>query len=201
MDEQVKEQTSDNPLQMPKEQAAAVCVQGQEQDKTDGGFFGKFRTKEQLVEAYNSLEAEFTRRSQRIKELETAAAQNKEEEKWAKRVAELTEKYPAAKELTAEIGEYIAEKKELIEDEGCLEKALLAVLSVKFGGKAEPEKAAVKPLATLRERAESAYKQTDEALLVPYVLPPGGELPTAPRIKPQSVKEAGDLARKLLKEV
>lgn len=39
-----------------------------------GGEYGKFKDLESLLKAYDSLEAEFTRRSQRLKELERGAA-------------------------------------------------------------------------------------------------------------------------------
>ena len=53
-----------------KEESAAV--QGAEAQKTEGtaAAFGKFKSADALLNAYNSLEAEFTRRSQRLRELE-----------------------------------------------------------------------------------------------------------------------------------
>lgn len=38
--------------------------------------FGKFKSADALLQAYNSLQSEFTRRSQRLKELENDAARN-----------------------------------------------------------------------------------------------------------------------------
>ena len=49
--------------------AAAEMVEGGMQ-----GTYGKFKTVDALLSAYDSLEAEFTRRSQRLKELEREAA-------------------------------------------------------------------------------------------------------------------------------
>ncbi|MDD3947742.1 MAG: hypothetical protein PHI19_07890 [Clostridia bacterium] len=178
------------------------------QDKAEGNSYGKFKTKEGLLEAYNSLEAEFTRRSQRIKELESLFNTREAEEKWNKKVGELTEKYPVAKQFTAEIGEVIAEKKELLEDENCLEKALLAVLSTRYQApapiKTDTEKDKPKPhtvISTVREKAEAELKNNSQTVSVPKVFPPGGELPAAPRVHASTVREAGDLARKLLKTV
>ena len=39
-------------------------------ESESGSLLGKFQSKEALLKAYNNLEAEFTRRSQRLKELE-----------------------------------------------------------------------------------------------------------------------------------
>ena len=52
-----------------------------EDDKVETRAYGKFNSGEELLAAYNSLEKEFTRRSQRIKELEKeieAAAKQEE---------------------------------------------------------------------------------------------------------------------------
>lgn len=47
------------------------AAQGAEARQQEGAAaFGKFRSAEALLNAYNSLEAEFTRRSQRLRELE-----------------------------------------------------------------------------------------------------------------------------------
>ena len=47
------------------------AAQGAEARQHEGAAaFGKFRSAEALLNAYNSLEAEFTRRSQRLRELE-----------------------------------------------------------------------------------------------------------------------------------
>lgn len=181
-----------------------VCPSGQDTqgDKAEGNSYGKFKTKEGLVDAYNSLEAEFTRRSQRIRELEGQLNNRTAEEKWNNKVGELTAKYPVAKELTAEIAEYIGAKKELLEDENCLEKALLAVLSQRY---TSPKESGAKKPAENTARAPAANASVGERALsylcdvsMPEILPQGGELPAAPRVRPKSVREAGDMARKLL---
>ena len=63
------------------EQVSAMTSQAVETDEVkgeDGGIsYGKFKSAEALLSAYNSLQAEFTKRCQRIKELEKDA--NKED--------------------------------------------------------------------------------------------------------------------------
>ena len=48
------------------------AAQGAEAQKEEGavGSFGKFKSADALLNAYNSMEAEFTSRSQRLRELE-----------------------------------------------------------------------------------------------------------------------------------
>lgn len=47
-----------------------------EQGSAEPSPFGKFKSADALLQAYNSLQSEFTRRSQRLKELENDAARN-----------------------------------------------------------------------------------------------------------------------------
>ncbi len=69
----------ENVTQMEIAEMPAV-EQGAEAQKEVGskttGEFGKFQSADALLQAYNSLQAEFTRRSQRLKELEKSTAQN-----------------------------------------------------------------------------------------------------------------------------
>jgi len=195
------EQSQDSPLTA---QAEANVSGDTPKDKAEGDSFGRFKTKEELIEAYNSLQSEFTKRCQRIKELEAAVNNRELEEKWQKKVDELTEKYPIAANYAKEIGEYIARKKELINDDNCLEKALLAVMAAKGTVESAPLKDAGSgadakdgPVMSLRDRAEHELSRATEP--VPKILPPGGELPVAPRVTPKSIREAGEIAKKLLK--
>ena len=62
-----------------------ITAQGVQTQVTEGAAeeisLGKFKDVKSLLSAYNSLEAEFTKRCQRIKELEGAAVTDKAEEK------------------------------------------------------------------------------------------------------------------------
>lgn len=64
-------------MELENEQtAAAAHTAGAEKvNGEEGGqvSYGKFKSAEALLSAYNSLQAEFTKRCQRLKELETAA--------------------------------------------------------------------------------------------------------------------------------
>lgn len=165
-----------------KEQAIPGSAEGKPGgEKAGEDSFGKFKNKEGLLEAYGLLEAEFTRRSQRIKELEAELTKREKEEKWEKKVKKFTEEYPVAKDLSAEIGGYLEQKKELLEDENCLEKALLAVLTKKDIKKPEPPEASILKAAL------------PEA-------PTGGEIPAALPKRPKTIAEAGELAVKFFND-
>ena len=63
---------------MKENMQESVSVQGAEAQETKGPaetpLLGKFKSVDALLDAYNSLEAEFTRRSQRLRELEGRSA-------------------------------------------------------------------------------------------------------------------------------
>lgn len=89
------------------------------EDKQAASEFGKFKSVKALMDAYTALEAEFTRRSQRLKELEANKAQtepvnadNPETPSQRAEKAELPAQYAADKPLsddvkTAVIEEYL----------------------------------------------------------------------------------------------
>ncbi|MBD5583855.1 MAG: hypothetical protein HDQ88_02125 [Clostridia bacterium] len=121
-------------------------------EKIKAGSIGKFASVEALYSAYTSLEAEFTRRSQRLKELEEG---NK---------AMPEEGAPSRGSTT---------------DDGELLKKALSNESVKRAVIGEY----LKTVATNKS--------------VPLIA--GGVSSPAPRLAPKSVKEAGALAEKFLK--
>lgn len=94
--------------QIINEQAEAITSHTAEAEKVEGeegrASYGKFKSAEALLSAYNSLQAEFTKRCQRIKELEAGA--NKEE----KSLAEDKTSTTSAQGIT------LKEKEEILKD-------------------------------------------------------------------------------------
>lgn len=68
-------------MEQPINEQVQVAPQTAEAEKVSGGgesaSYGKFKDADALLSAYNSLEAEFTKRCQRIKELESKALDDK----------------------------------------------------------------------------------------------------------------------------
>jgi len=167
----------------------------------DSASYGKFKSAEELLKAYNSLEQEFTKRSQRLKEMEKKSEKS---EAWEKKVNTFIEKYPIASELTEELGKVIAEKNNF-EEENCLESALLSVLTQKYKSPAEQakdEKVIQEILnnSDVKEKIISDYKKNFDITL-PKPLPKGGEIPVNPPVRPATIYEAGKAALELLKEI
>lgn len=95
---------------------------------------GKFKNPQELLRAYGELEKEFTRKSQRLKELESGASENCEfsEEKWKEAADKFFEKTPSAKPFVREIASKIVEEPSLKNDKNCFNVALTKVLLDKF---------------------------------------------------------------------
>lgn len=199
---QDKEKVTQNPeVSLPQEN-------GQEPSSEKGTStpLGKFANEQELAKAYRALEAEFTRRSQRLRELEKTSDKGdksvlpKEEksEDWEKKVNNLFTKYPIARTLSAEIEEYIKNNDEIIAQDDCLEYALINILSTTFAGKAEQEqeKSTVQDQERVRKEIIAEYIASLNTQ-APKVMPRGGEIPTAPPLKATTIKEAGLLAEKI----
>lgn len=113
----------------------------------NGSQFGKFSSAEELVNAYNNLQAEFTRKCQKLSEIQKQNAEKEieetslkkdepeeiapafEQENWQNKVAEFLQKNDSAKEFSREISNEILNDKELQASPDMLEIAWARVLS------------------------------------------------------------------------
>ena len=79
--------------------------------------FGKFKDAESLLKAYNSLEAEFTKKSQRLSVLESESEKTKQElskkAEQEKRVNEFVNKFDIAKPFSGALKESLAQAENL----------------------------------------------------------------------------------------
>ena len=127
--------------------------------------YGKFKDAKSLLDAYNSLEAEFTRKSQKLADLTrgtttssqekealptdaTAVASASENENsvpmykkadWKKRVSDYLEANPNAKSEAKTMSKILLENKEIAKSENCLDLAYKLSLAQKY---VEPAKLA-----------------------------------------------------------
>lgn len=184
-------------------------------DKVKTDSFGKFSNGDELLKAYNALEAEFTRRSQRLKELEGKFETRKQEEVWEKKLQELHDKYPVSGTLGREIGEYLKANQQLISSEDCLEKALLNVLASRSYGETKKNQATAAVEQTESVRLTNAVSseaataeigisetQSQEITAQPPRIPVMRALsPAGISAKPHNIAEAGKLAAEHLKKI
>ena len=71
---------------------------------------GKFKDAESLLKAYNSLQTEFTKKSQRLSELENSKTDFAREEKINEAITELTQNHAIAQQFAAQIKDAVKDK-------------------------------------------------------------------------------------------
>lgn len=169
-------------------------------DKKTENSYGKFKSAEDLLKAYNALESEFTKRSQKLKELENRHREVSIEEQ----AQELVKKYPIAETYAEEIAQEASSS--TVQGNGRLKEALIEVLAKKV--KTTQEMAQDKEVIDRvlseeanRETIINGYLERIRNQKAPVTLPQGGAIPTAKTYKPSSVQEAGEIAKKILEQI
>ncbi len=147
-DENIREQ----PLKSEQAQESIVDFEeksGATTSQQEGSQFGKFSCAEDLVNAYNNLQAEFTRKCQKLSEIQKQIAEKEIEETslkdetkeispafmqedWRSRVSEFLQKNERASEFSREISNEILQDKNLQTSPNMLEIAYGRVLAKKY---------------------------------------------------------------------
>ena len=185
-------------------------------DNGETASVGKFANSDELLKAYNRLEAEFTKKCQQLKEAERRSEASQpavaeesaplyEREEWEDRVAEFLGKYPIAEEYAAEISSVLKEEPDLAKRENCLEVALGRALAKNYK---KPEsimedenflEAHVYRNDKVRDRVIRDYLAGLSPLSgAPKTLPHGGAAAIIPPSRVRSIEEAGAMAEKMI---
>ena len=146
--------------------------------------FGKFSTAEELVSAYNSLESEFTRRCQKLKELERENERLKKLEQPVKdsekevfqRGKAFRDKYPDAENLLPSLYDLAAKSGD--EAEGFLERAYVNYLK----GELENQKSYYSSNSYILEKAYENQAVKD-GIIREYLVGVDNSKPTVGRFK------------------
>lgn len=174
--------------------------------------FGKFKDADALFSAYGNLEAEFTKKCQRIKELEeNGSVQLKDENKplyeqsdWQAKVTEFMIANPDAQTHAAEIAKMLSVDDNLAKSHDCLQKAYLKIVK-------ETRKTPAEFMEDRKFLDEYVYKNAEIRREIvadylknlnrqaPDIMGKGGEIFVAPPKRPTTLTEAGQMAEKLLK--
>ncbi len=160
---------------------------------------GKFRNPQELLRAYGELEKEFTRRSQRLKELENGMSrkQPKSDEEWKSEVDKFFSEIPTARAFAKDIANQLLANPQLRQEDNCLKSALLNVLADKFR---TPEQLMedgqflndyVLRSDKVRDAVISRYLSDVRTGLPPHTMSNGGLQCVAPGVKPKTIEEAG----------
>lgn len=194
------------------EQTAMTAAEGKTAENKDAetggnessGGFGKFRDKDELLKAYENLEKEFTKRSQKLKAMEKTAAGIPVKPDWGARVEGFLERYPLARGFLPEMEKEVAENSDLLANENCLEIAFLKALSKNwkspddYASDKEFLLKSVKNDAAVRDAVIAEYIGGLFGKNAPKTISGGGASPlNAPR-RATSIEDAGAMAMGIL---
>lgn len=181
------------------QQSIANSQDKQQQEQGDQQI-GKFKNPQELLRAYGQLEKEFTKKSQRLKELESEMQTPfKTEEDWKDAVDKFFERTPSAKPFAKDIARFIIANPDIRQDKNCLDVALASVLSEKFR---TPEELLsdgqflndyVLCSDTVKNAVIAGYLNELRGGQPPVTLSRGGLQCVAPDRRPKTIEEAGVL--------
>ena len=176
----------------------------QEIQNQNGSQYGKFKDAESLLEAYNNLQAEFTRKCQKLSELEktqqieTVPVFDKED--WQNRVSDFVNTHSEAKKFASEISQEILANPSLQTKEDALEIAWARVLGKNYKGAEEmvnDDKFVddfVLKSDQIKQKVLSSYIKELDLNLPPFVTASsGGDIAFTTNPKPSTLSEAKQL--------
>lgn len=173
-------------------------------EQNTGGPLGKFGNPEALLKAYNELEKEFTRKSQRLAEAEREIARQSaphrpDDEEWRAEVEAFFAALPAAEKFAPEMAGELRADPALAQEKDCLYKALVRVLAAAHR---TPEQLVadgqflndyVLNSPAVRTAVIGEYLRGLRKGAPPVVMGDGGQAGVLPPRKLASVEEAGRL--------
>lgn len=176
-----------------KEDDAEKDVENMQQQQN----FGKFKNPTELYKAYCELEREFTKKSQKLKQLEAEQGGFASEEEWHEAVDKFFDETPSAKNFAKEIACKIMDEPELKKDKNCLSIALTRVMLDKFKSPEELMKDGqflekyVFGSEEIKDKIVKDYLSGVRSGQPPIMLVESGTQCVAPSIKPRTIQEAG----------
>ncbi len=178
--------------------ARNLSKQNPEESENENSF-GKFKTADELLKAYKSLEAEFTKRSQKLAKYEN---DKEKPTSWEEKVDNFFEKNPIATSYVDKIMDELVLDEGLKEDENCLNVAFNRALNK-----------LLKPYDQLVKEREFLDKyvvnndEIKEEIIAKYLsnvakshpynlIDEGGNFTLSPKNKPKTIRECGDYIEK-----
>ena len=169
----------------------------------------KFKSVEALNSAYNNLQAEFTKKCQRLSDLEKTI--NKQEvpryklENWAEELSNFFDNNPKAKEYSKEIAKQIFEDENLAKKSDCLTLAWANILSKKNLSEtdlANDENFLENYIYNNQKiKDEIIKKYIQEKEKAPFVITntKGASLSITPKQRPSTIDEAKNIVKEMFK--
>ena len=179
--------------------------------KDANGSLGKFKDAESMLKAYNNLQAEFTRKCQRLSELEKESKAEEEskavavysDEKWQEKVELFLKENPQAKEFSGKIANEIASDKSLQTSSNALELAWAKVMQREYKN---PEtlchdqnfiREKILSQDEVKQQVLEEYFKSLQKGKVPPVIASSGKTASINYKQPTNMQEAKQLVEKL----
>ena len=178
-------------------------------DETKGSTLGKFKDEKSLLEAYNNLQSEFTKKCQALSKLQNEDNRKLPlfmEEDWDNRVKSFLENNPQAKEFSDCISKKILSDREIVMSENPLQLAWESVMKENFKS---PKKLMEDPEfieeyvlknTEIKKKIIDEYFKGLNVSTSPIVMTGvgGGSVLTPPN-RPKTLKDANRIATEMLK--
>lgn len=176
---------------------------------TDNGSInlGKFKDVESLLKAYNSLQTEFTKKSQKLSELENSNTEFTREERLTKAIKQLEQNHNIATRFSNEIKTALQDK-ETGDYETCVKDELIKNLAKTY--KTADEYIAdeeflnkfVYSNKNIRDNIIRDYLTSLTNITPVKVMSNiSGSIPVSPPNIPTTIKDAGRLAKNIIKQI
>lgn len=167
--------------------------------------FGKFKDADSLLKAYNNLEAEFTKKSQKLATLETEVNKNRENQskqaEIERKVEEFVTKFEIAKPFSSAIKESLAnDSNATLETEAMRQIANNYKSAKDYANDSEFLNNYIYSNNEIKEVIIKDYLKNITQNSPIKVQSGASKLSLTPPIAPSSLKEAGKLAKSIIKQ-
>lgn len=135
-----EEQMTQNQTEQVEQDESAQKIENKVDNGQTDGSLGKFKDTQSLLNAYNNLQAEFTKKCQQLSQLKLQI-ENQAAEKatpiynrpdWQEKVSDFLQKNQAAQQYAEQIGQIIMQDDSLATNDSALEIAFAKVASQQF---------------------------------------------------------------------
>ena len=199
-----KEETKEQSANVPSaDENSEPSVQ-----QSNGSQYGKFKDAQSLLDAYNNLQAEFTRKCQKLSELEKTQQSEMipvfSKEDWQNKVSDFVNSHSEAKKFASEISQEIISNPSLQTKEDALEIAFAKVIGKNYKDANQlinDDKFVndyVLSSDQIKQKVLSSYIKELDQKLPPFVTSSsGGEIAFSKPLKASTLSEAKQLVEEI----
>lgn len=180
------------------------------QDGNEGSTYGKFKSKEALLEAYNNLQSEFTKKCQalaKMQNIDNVSTPSVLQEGFDEKINQFVDQYPEAKDYVEDIKELIKNDKSVANSENPIFVAWTNIATTNFKSPKnlildnEFLENYIFSNKSIKEQIVKNFINELSRTTSPKVMGEdiGAKSPLTPSSKPKTLQEAGRIAVEMLK--